>query len=274
MPTVNVPGLGVVNFPDTMSVDEINAAIETELPLAQKRKQEQAALPPDLSMGEAAKRAVIRGGKQISSAFGDVIPAMGASALGFNDYAKAQMQEAADTQEEIARKYAPGVPSYKDVHGLGSALQYGVETIGEQIPNIATMLIPGGIGATVGRRAALSAAEAAGLGEVETAAAIAAKQKLGQNVGIYLGSFSQNTPEVFQNIYDQTGQLEPGAGILFGSVSSALDSAFPAYIMNKLTGPAKMSLVEKILEKSGMEPSLLRKVAASVPESMAIEGLT
>jgi len=274
MPTVNVPGLGVVNFPDTMSVDEINAAIETELPLAQKRKQEQEALPPDLSMGEAAKRAVIRGGKQIGSAFGDVIPAIGASALGFNDYAKAQMQEAADTQEEIARKYAPGVPSYKDVHGLGSALQYGVETVGEQIPNIATMLIPGGVGAAIGRRAALSAAEAAGLGEVETAAAVAAKQNLGQNAGIYLGSFSQNTPEVFQNIYDQTGQLEPGAAVLFGSVSSALDSAFPAYIMKKLTGPARISLVEKILEKSGMEPSLLRKVAASVPESMAMEGLT
>jgi hypothetical protein len=44
--------------------------------------------------------------------------------------------------------------------------------------------------------------------------------------------------------------------------------------MNKLTKPAKIGLVEKVLEKSGMEPSLLRKITAAIPESIALEGLT
>jgi hypothetical protein len=276
MPRVNVTGVGVINFPDDMTQDQIANAIETELPtyLETRKKSVEEPVVPDLSMGEAAKRAVIRGGKQVSTAFGDIIPAIGASALGFDDYAKRQMEEAAATQEEIARKYAPGVPSYKDVQGLGSALQYGVETIGEQIPNLATALIPGGVGAMLGRRAAVGAAEAAGLGTKEAAELLASRQALGQNLGVYLGSYSQNAPEVFQNIYDTSGQLEPAAALLFSSISAGLDSAFPAAIMNKLTKPAKIGLVEKVLEKSGMEPSLLRKITAAIPESIALEGLT
>jgi len=272
MPSVNVPGFGVVNFPDNMSEQDINAAIENDIPaFRQKRDQE---LRPDLSFGEAAKRAVIRGGKQVSTAFGDIIPAIGASALGFEDYAKRQMEEAAATQEEIQNRFAPEVQSYKEVTGPMSALKYGVETIGEQIPNLATALVPGGVGAMLGRRAAIGAAEAAGLGTKEAAELLASRQALGQNLGIYLGSYSQNAPEVFQNIYDTSGQLEPAAALLFSSISAGLDSAFPAAIMNKLTKPAKIGLVEKVLEKSGMEPSLLRKITAAIPESAALEGLT
>jgi hypothetical protein len=272
MPSVNVPGFGVVNFPDDMSEQDINTAIENDVPaFRQKRDLE---LRPDLSFGEAAKRAVIRGGKQVSTAFGDIIPAIGASALGFDDYAKRQMEEAAATQEEIQNRFAPEVQSYKEVTGPMSALKYGVETIGEQIPNLATALVPGGVGAVLGRRAAIGAAEAAGLGTKEAAELLASRQALGQNLGVYLGSYSQNAPEVFQNIYDTSGQLEPAAALLFSSISAGLDSAFPAAIMNKLTKPAKIGLVEKVLEKSGMEPSLLRKITAAIPESIALEGLT
>jgi len=272
MPSVNVPGFGVIDFPEDMSPDQISEAIKTQVPAFRQKRDEE--LRPDLSLGEAARRAVIRGGKQVSSAFGDIIPAIGASALGFDDYAKRQMEEAAATQEEIQNRFAPEVRSYKEVTGPMSALKYGVETVGEQIPNLATALIPGGVGAMLGRRAAMGAAEAAGLGTKEATELLASRQALGQNLGVYLGSYAQNAPEVFQNIYDTSGQLEPSAALLFSSVGAALDSAFPAAIMNKLTKPAKMGLIEKVLEKSGMEPSLLRKITASVPESIALEGLT
>jgi hypothetical protein len=276
MPRVNVTGIGVIDFPDDMTQDQIANAIETELPtyLETKRKQDEEPVVPDLSMGEAFKRSVVRGGKQISSAFGDVIPAIGASALGFDEYAKRQMEEAAGTQEEIARKYAAGVPSYKNVKDIGSGAQYLVESVGEQLPQLATAIVPGGVGAMIGRRAAVGAAEAAGLGLKETAATIAARQNLGQNVGVYLGSYSQVAPEVFQNIYNETGQLEPGVSLLFSSVGAALDSAFPSYLMNKITTPTKIGIVEKLLEKSGMEPGIIRKALASLPESVALEGLT
>jgi hypothetical protein len=41
-----------------------------------------------------------------------------------------------------------------------------------------------------------------------------------------------------------------------------------------MSAPVKVGVVEKILERSGMEPSLLRKVAAQVPGNAAREGLT
>jgi len=242
-------------------------------------------LPRNYTLGETVSKGITRGAKQIGSALFDVLPAMAASAVGAKDYAARQMEEARQTQEEINQKYAPEFKSYKDVHGVGQGLKFGLETVSEQIPNIATMLIPGGVGGALARRGVVAGAEkaaaAAGASEAETLLArqaalqtAAARQQVGQNVGIYLGSFSQNAPEVFQNIYDETGKLEPGAALLFGSVSAALDSALPASIMRKLTGPAKIGLVEKVLEKSGMQPGLLRKIAAAAPESVAMEGLT
>jgi hypothetical protein len=55
---------------------------------------------------------VIRGGRGLSSLLGDVAPAMAAKALGYDDYAKKQMQEAAAYQKEteemaIIRKAIP-----------------------------------------------------------------------------------------------------------------------------------------------------------------------
>ena len=242
-------------------------------------------LPRDYTLGETVSKGFTRGAKQIGSALFDVLPAMVGSAVGAKDYATRQMEEARQTQEEISQKYAPEFKSYKDVHGIGQGLKFGLETVSEQIPNIATMLIPGGVGGALARRGVVAGAEkaatAAGASEAEVLLArqaalktAAARQQVGQNVGIYLGSFSQNAPEVFQNIYDETGKLEPGAALLFGSVSAALDSALPASIMRKLTGPAKIGLVEKVLEKSGMQAGLLRKIAAAAPEATVMEGLT
>ena len=45
---------------------------------------------------------VKRGAMQLESLLGDVVPAMAAHAVGAEDYAKKQMQEAAQTQEELS----------------------------------------------------------------------------------------------------------------------------------------------------------------------------
>ena len=64
---------------------------------------------------------------QLESLLGDVVPAMAAHAVGAEDYAKKQMQEAAQTQEEIAKKYPEEVPSYKDIKDIGTGAKYIVE---------------------------------------------------------------------------------------------------------------------------------------------------
>ena len=251
------------------------------------------AIKPDYTYGEMASKSFTRGLKQLGSTFGDVIPAMGASALGFKDYAKRQMEEAKQTQEEISKSYAPQYGKLSDVKGVSDVPGFMLENIVEQVPNIATSLIPGvGGAALAGRTAitaatktlALQAAERGLAGEAATAFVnqglkqaapqLAAKAELGQNVGIFLGSYAQNAPEVFQNVYEKTGELAPGASLLFGAGSAALDSVLPAKLMNKLTGPMKVGIIEKVLEKSGMDKGLLRSVSAGMLEASGAEGLT
>ena len=218
----------------------------------------EAAIPVDYTMGELLGRGVRRGAKQLGSTFGDIIPAMGASALGFDEYAKQQMEEAKQTQKEIAQTMAPQYKSLSDVKGIGDYIPFALETAAEQVPNIATSLIPGvGAGALAAR---------AGVGAAGKAAAV--------NAGTFLGAYAQNAPEVFQNIYQETGQLAPGASAIFGAGAAALDSILPASLAKQLSGPVKMGIVEKVLEKSGMDKGLLRSVTASAIKGVPAEGLT
>jgi hypothetical protein len=238
------------------------AAAQQLAQLAQQMSQPAQPVAPefkrDYTTGEMLSKAVTRGAKQIGSAFGDVLPAMGASALGFDDYAQRQMGEAAETRAEIERNYAPQYRGTQDVTGLGSALGFAAETIAEQVPNIATALVPG-LGA-----AAL--ATRAGLGVAGRAAAV--------NAGTFLGSYSQTAPEVFQNVYETTGKMEPGVAALFGAGSAALDSILPAQLAKSITGPLKVGIIEKVLEKSGMDKGLLRSVTAGMAKGVGGEGLT
>jgi hypothetical protein len=273
--------------PEGTSPEEAQSLVQQELQAEKQPIESTEPITPDYTTGEAFKKALVRGGKQLSSAFGDVIPAIGASALGFDEYAKRQMEEAADTQREIAARYRPEVESYKDVKDLGSAGTYFVETLGEQLPNLLTSLVPGGIGGTIARRGAVAAAETAakqsGLTGLEALTGEAAKEagkqitartSLGQNLGLALGSYAQNAPEVFENIYNKTGELKPGVSLLWGAGSAALDSILPATILNKLTPAAKVGVVEKILEKSGADKSLLRSFSKEVLKGMGYEGVT
>jgi hypothetical protein len=216
------------------------------------------------TFGQALDKAVTRGSKQLGSTFGDVIPAMVGSGLGFDEYAKRQMEEAQQTQEEIANQYRAQVQSYKDVNGPRSAAMYALETVGEQIPNIATTLIPGGIGGQIAKRGA------AGLATAE----LAKKQAIGQGVGVYLGSYALNTPEIFQNIYQETGELETGTAVLFGSVAAALDSVLPASVLQKISPLQKAALAKALLKKSGTRPGLLERTYKSALKGITSEGLT
>ena len=273
--------------PEGTSPEEAQSLVQQELQQESQPVESTEPITPDYTTGEAFKKALVRGGKQLSSAFGDVIPAMGASALGFDEYAKRQMEEAAETQREIAARYRPEVESYKDVKDLGSAGTYFVETLGEQLPNLLTSLVPGGIGGAIARRGAVAAAETAakntGLSGLEALTGEAAKEAgkqitsktaLGQNIGLALGSYAQNAPEVFENIYNQTGELRPGVSLLWGAGSAALDSVLPATILNKLTPAAKVGVVEKVLEKSGADKSLLRSFSKEMLKGMGYEGVT
>jgi len=285
---IDLPKLGPVNFDDKLTPEEFNTQLEK---LSKKYDFE---IPKsELTYGEQASRAFTRGTKQLGSTFGDIIPAMAGKALGFDEYAQRQMGEAKATQEEINKYYAPQYKELKDVKSITDVPGFVLETIVEQIPNILTSLIPGvGLEAVAARTAAngiaknlaVQAAEKGLAGEAaSTFVAQGVQQALpqiaktagtAQNVGIFLGSYAQNAPEVFQNIYEETGKLEVGTSLLFGAGSAALDSVLPSQLAKSLTGPVRVGVVEKILEKSGMDKGLLRTVSANVLKGAGFEGMT
>lgn len=264
MPKVNVQGVGLVNFPDDMSQDDIIRAIENDIiPNIPKTPEPKTGFIPS----------VIRGGKQLSGLVGDVLPAMVGKAVGADEYAAKQMEEYAATQKEIQEKYPARVPSYKDIKSIGDAIDYAVESVGELVPSMLPSLITGGVGGIAARGlsagAQAAAKEAARKelmkdsvqaaiksgaygGQKETLAAIntiakeAAEKaavkytQRGQIAGAALSSGAQNIPEVYQNVYEavdgNVGGKELATALAFGTFNTALDTVLPASLLKKITG--------------------------------------
>lgn len=194
---------------------------------------------------------VKRGYAGLESLATDVLPAMVGKAFGADEYAAQQMQEAAKKQEETAKKYPAEVPSYTDIKGIGDALTYAKEAIGEALPTLIPSLFTGGAASIAGRgavAAAQSAAEKAVLAQAAkglageelkqaaTQAGIKAAQQTAlkyEATGALTGSALQNVPDVYQNIYEATGKQDLGAALAFGSFNAALDAVTPLNLLRK-----------------------------------------
>ncbi len=208
---------------------------------------------PEVGIGEAFGRGFERGKGRLGSTITDVIPALVGSAVGAEDYAQRQLQEAAEKQAALP---APVFESFRDIEGVGDFTKFVSETIGEQIPNLGVTLAT-----------ALTGGAAA-------PALVGATRAAGQLAGAGFGSYALNAPEIFQNIYQETGETAAGTALLFGSAAAALDSILPAALAKNLSGPMKVGITEKILEKSGMTPGVLRAGTAGLAKGFGTEGLT
>lgn len=127
MPRVNIEGVGTVNFPDSMSPDEIRAAIERDI-LPKKARQARPEPPIDptegMSWGEKALAGTGKAFSDIGLAVGDMLGLVGDKTI-------------ADARERDAALMATG-------GGL----------TGNIVGNLVASLIPGGAGAAALRGAA------------------------------------------------------------------------------------------------------------------------
>lgn len=217
--------------------------------------------------------AVKRSGKNIGSLVADFIPAMGADLLGkiapdsfkpeIEAYKQRQLEEAAATQEEIAKKYPGQYTSYEQVTGPLSALGYIKESAGEVIPSLLPGVVTGGVGSVVSRGAIAAAGQAAAqtarnrvlatapAGAIESGAAetLAAKAALkaaekamatktlqAQAVGAYTGSAALTIPDAYQAIYSETGKTELLPALGAGLFNAALDAVTPVSILRAAKG--------------------------------------
>lgn len=278
---INLPKLGPVNFRDDLTPEQFQAE------LGRLQEKYDFKLPkPEVGIGTLLKRGFMRGMGETGIALGDVLPAIGASALGFEDYAQKQLGEAAASRQELEAKYPTQFKSYTEIGSPYEALQYGAETLGELGPTALTAMIPGAgasaLGSRIAARGAMGAAlEAGPLSRAGLAAAETTAKKAGEVAGkramyggVYLGSFAQNAPEVFEGIYQETDKMEPGIAALAGGLSSVLDAIVPAKVLGELGGYGKMKVIEKLAKESGAAPKVWKYIAKEAATTAGSEGLT
>ena len=278
---INLPKLGPVKFNDDLTPEQFQAE------LGRLEKKYDFRMPkPEVGIGTLLKRGFMRGLGETGIALGDTLPAMGASALGFDEYAQRQLGEAQESRAALEAKYPTQFRSYTEIESPYEALQFGAETLGELGPTALTALVPGigagAVGSRIAARGAMGAAlEAGPLSRVGLAAAETAAKKAGEVAGkramyggVYLGSFAQNAPEVFESIYQETDKMEPGIAALFGGLSSVLESIVPGKLLGELGGYGKMKVIEKMAKDSGAAPKVWKYIAKEAAKTAGTEGLT
>ena len=127
MPIVQVRGYGPIKFPDNMSEAEIRRRVqyaEDQLPKIEFD-------PRALSSFEQFKGGAKRAFTGIGSLVTDVVPAIGGSLLGFEDYAREQMAEAAEKRRAAELESPTAYRKLSDVRGVGDVPGFLAETLGE-----------------------------------------------------------------------------------------------------------------------------------------------
>jgi len=295
MPRVTIPGVGDVQFPDTMSRDEIMSRAT-----AMQQQSKQPILDPkDLPMSDLIKGGFSRGIEGLKGTAFDLVPALFAAKAGRDEYAKEQLKEYADRMAAEEQLNPTAYKSYKDIQGAGDVLPFAAETLGELGPDIASLLIPTGAGTQVGKFAAKRGVTAAlekalpehiakrGLTGAAADQAAAALEKrviesavtkganIGSKAGLFGSSMGVNVPDVFQSVYETTGDLSPGLALTIGPIVGLLDTYLPGKILDQLGAAGKARLAAGILEKSEVVPVNWKKAfIGNVLQTAAGEGAT
>jgi hypothetical protein len=266
MARVEIPGVGIVNFPDTMPRNEIMARAEAIQAEASKPLVD----PKELGLGQLLKGGASRGLESLKGTAVDLIPALGASMIGKQDYAKEQLQEYQQRMADVESLHPTAYKSYKDIQSLGDVLGFGAETLGELGPDILSFIGGAGVGAQIGKRVAKKGVE-------EALQAGAAKEgaKLGSTIGLTSASMATNVPDVFQSIYQDTGTLQPGIALTVGPIVGMLDTFLPGRILKQLGPEGKQVLATQLLDKATIVPTTWKKAfAGELLKNVSLEGLT
>ena len=130
--------------------------------------------------------------------------------------------------EEIAANPAQ-VESWDDVNSLADFYTYFTERLGEQIPNLASLVGTGGLAGIAGKAAAGKALKNK-VGDEAFDAFLSRRKQLAQAAGATVAGTALNAGET-QIQFRQEGIDAPGAALFTGAVKGALDALAPARLL-------------------------------------------
>jgi hypothetical protein len=275
MARMEIPGVGIVQFPDSMSREEMMTRAEA--------MQSQASAPKfdarDLPASELIKGGFSRGIEGLKGTALDLIPALGGSLFGKDEYAKGQLQEYRDRMAAEEAINPTAYKGFKDIQGIGDFGGFVAETVGEVAPDIASFFLGAGAGTVAGKAIAKRSAAAAlkeklpehvakrqvaeevanKLEQRVLGSAAAQGASIGSTVGLFGTSMGQSIPETLNSIYQETQDLAPGLAITFGSLKGALDTYLPSKILKQLGPAGKDRIAAAMLDKSDLVPTNFKR---------------
>jgi len=302
MPKVTIPGVGVVNYPDSMSDADIMSHAQG---LRSKALPTQSEYDPrDLPASELFKGAFSRNIEGLKGTAFDLIPALVGSVTGHDQYAQEQMKEYQDRMAAAEAENPTAYNKLSDIKGIGDLPGFVAETAGMLAPDALSFIAGTGVGTTLGKYAARKGAEKVleksaleyaakkGLtGEAADTAVEAFKNRaigqnvisnatehgasIGTNLGLTSTSMAINVPDVLQSVYQDTGELHPGIALTVGPIVGALDTIFPAHIVKQLGSTGKKILAKELLDKSTVVPTTWKKAfGKELLKDVSMESLT
>ena len=273
-----------VNAPEGATQSDVLQYVQQQI--GQTERSELDIGAPKKGLIDSFTSSVGRGIDRAAITLGDELPALVGSALGQDEYAKRQLEEAELARANLEALNPTQVKSYKDIGGVGDFVTYAAESIGENIPNILGIASGTGVAAFGAKKLAGSAIKK----KLKKEAIDEQQEKLREKLALaqtkasdqaimpaaFLGSYALNAPEVFSNIYDATGDLAPAAALLTGSVSAALDSILPTAVVKRLrANPAlKAKVVAEAMKKTGTAKEVLGSIGLGAGKGFALEGVT
>jgi hypothetical protein len=275
--SVDIAGVGTVDFPDEMSDEDIGRTIDKEiLPQVEAEAAERKRVD-DFWAGRGGSEAgspddrpgilnqfghdLRRGASQMQQ-LGYGLGGLVADAVGADETAKSWLQSYKDIGQDIQQNNPPTIGSYENIHGVGDAFRYGVEAIGENALMAVPSLVTGGLGA-VGLRS-LAQKGAAGLVEDLVAKGVArdvAEKQAGAYVakagvggaaaGAYASNAGMEMGSIYGDVYEKTGEQAPGTAAVVGAVAGALDTVGETMGLNRIFGrelaeTATRSLINRV----------------------------
>jgi hypothetical protein len=298
---LDIPDVGPVEFPESMTDAEIQKAIQDNiLPQAKaqaKAQDEARAKKPapaadeydfwTANDGEKKEEEdddgrpgylkqfvgdVMRGGSQLKQ-LGYGLGGMVADAVGADETALNLLQRYQDTGEDIHENNPPTIGTFRNIGGVDDAVRYGIEAVGENLPMFLPSLGTGGIGALAARKLAEKGIKEVAEGlvrngvtrevaEKQIGAQLAKSGVIGGTAGAYASNAGMEMGSIYGDVYEQTGEQAPGTAAALGAVAGALDSIGDAMGLKRVFG---RELAETATR------SLFRRLGAAGAERFLVE---
>ena len=201
--------------------------------------------PKDTSLSTLASNAWERGKGELGVSLGPKLKGFLGSIVGADEYAKQKLEQAAQESAQLEKEHPTQLGSYEDVKSIPEAGRFLLEQGVQQLPNFAPSLGMGLAGAAVAGPP-------------------------GAIIGAVLGSFAMEAPDTLENLYQETGDLHVPTAVVAGGMKAALDAVLGA----RLAKPIRAAVGTKLLERSGMEPNLVKTAAKELFKDTGIEGVT